>query len=252
MTEVLAPRLGVNIDHVATLRNARGGPRPDPIRAALMAIDAGADGVTAHLREDRRHITDLDMTRLKAAISKPLNFEMAATEQMLDIALLICPHAACLVPEKRTERTTEGGLDVVRTHDYLVPYVDQLNRGGVRVSLFIEPSRDAIDAAASIQAPVIELHTGAWCHAREVGDFNRADHEFERIAQAVEYAAKKGIEVHAGHGLDYDTARQISALGKIAELNIGHFLIGEAVFVGLSQAVHQMRCAIREGRASLS
>ena len=177
-------RLGVNVDHVATIRNARGGPRPDPVRAALLAIEAGADGITAHLREDRRHITDADMARLKAAISKPLNFEMAATGQMLDIALATAPHAVCLVPEKRTERTTEGGLDVVGGHDYLAPYVDQLARGGIRVSLFIEPSREAIDAAVSIKAPVIELHTGAWCHAVEVGDLARAEREFARVEAA--------------------------------------------------------------------
>ncbi len=245
-------RLGVNIDHVATLRNARGGARPDPLRAALQAIEAGADGITAHLREDRRHITDADMARLKAGISKPLNFEMAATAQMLDIALATAPHAACLVPEKRTERTTEGGLDVIGGHDYLVPFVDQLTRGGIRVSLFIEPSTEAIDAAASIRAPVVELHTGAWCHAVETGDLARADREFARVVVAAAYGAEKGLEIHAGHGLDYDTARRVSALPQIAELNIGHFLIGEAVFVGLSEAIRQMRAAMDAGRASVA
>ena len=204
-------RLGVNVDHVATVRNARGGPRPDPVRAALLAIEAGADGVTAHLREDRRHINDVDMARLKAAISKPLNFEMAATEQMLDIAVATAPHAVCLVPEKRTERTTEGGLDVVGQHDYLLPYVDQLTREGVRVSLFIEPSTEAIDAAVSVKAPVVELHTGAWCHAVEVGDMGRAEAEFARVAEAAAYGAALGLEIHAGHGLDYETARRVSA-----------------------------------------
>jgi pyridoxine 5-phosphate synthase len=242
-------RLGVNVDHVATLRNARGGPRPEPLRAALLAIEAGADGITAHLREDRRHIQDADMERLKAKISKPLNFEMAATEQMLDVALRLQPHAVCLVPEKRTERTTEGGLDVVSAHDYLVPFVAELSRAGVRVSLFIEPSVEAIDAAASIKAPVVELHTGAWCHALEVGDAASAEREFQRLASGAAHAAGRGLEVHAGHGLDYETARRISSLPQIVELNIGHFLIGEAVFVGLAEAIRLMRAAMDAGRA---
>ena len=247
-----APRLGINVDHVATIRNARGGPRPDPLRAALLAIDAGADGITAHLREDRRHITDADMARLKAGIGKPLNFEMAATGQMLDIALATLPHAVCLVPEKRTERTTEGGLDVVGAHDYLLPFVDQLTRAGIRVSLFIEPSPEALRAAVSIRAPVVELHTGAWCHAIETGDRVRAEREFARVAEAAAFGAGQGLEIHAGHGLDYDTARRVASLPQIAELNIGHFLIGEAVFVGLAEAVRLMRAAIAEGRASAS
>ncbi len=242
-------RLGVNVDHVATVRNARGGPRPDPVRAALLAIEAGADGITAHLREDRRHINDFDMARLKATISKPLNFEMAATEQMLDIALATKPHAVCLVPEKRTERTTEGGLDVLGGHSHLVPYVDQLARGGVRVSLFIEPSPEAIDAAVSIKAPVVELHTGAWCHAVEVGEHDRAEREFARVRAAAAYAAETGLEVHAGHGLDYETARRVAALPQVVELNIGHFLVGEAIFVGLAEAIRRMRAAMDEGRA---
>ena len=247
-----APRLGINVDHVATIRNARGGPRPDPLRAALLAIDAGADGITAHLREDRRHITDADMARLKAGIGKPLNFEMAATGQMLDIALATLPHAVCLVPEKRTERTTEGGLDVVGAHEYLLPFVDQLTRAGIRVSLFIEPSPEALRAAVSIRAPVVELHTGAWCHAIETGDRARAEREFARVAEAAAFGAGQGLEIHAGHGLDYDTARRVASLPQIAELNIGHFLIGEAVFVGLAEAVRLMRAAIAEGRASAS
>ncbi len=247
----MAPlRLGVNIDHVATLRNARGGPRPDPLRAALLAIEAGADGITAHLREDRRHIQDADMARLKESISKPLNFEMAATEQMLDVALKIKPRAVCLVPEKRTERTTEGGLDVVGGHDYLAPFVAELSRAGVRVSLFIEPSAEAISASASIKAPVVELHTGAWCHAVEVGESGLAEREFARLEKAVANAAGQGLEVHAGHGLDYDTARRIAAFPQVVELNIGHFLIGEAVFVGLAEAIRRMRAAMNEGRAS--
>jgi pyridoxine 5-phosphate synthase len=240
-------RLGVNVDHVATIRNARGGLSPDPVRAALLAIEAGADGITAHLREDRRHIRDADMARLKAEISKPLNFEMAATEQMLDIALTTKPHAVCLVPERRTERTTEGGLDVIGGHDHLVPFVDELSRAGVRVSLFIEPSAEAIDAAASIKAPVVELHTGAWCHAVEVGDHEAAEREFARIVAAAAHTAERGLECHAGHGLDYATARRISALPQIVELNIGHFLIGEAVFVGLAESIRAMRRAIDDG-----
>ena len=243
-----ALRLGVNIDHVATVRNARGGSMPDPVRAALLAIEAGADGITAHLREDRRHIRDDDMARIKAAISKPLNFEMAATEQMLDIALRTKPHAACLVPEKRTERTTEGGLDVSGGHTHLVPFADQLRRGGIRVSLFIEPSLEAVGAAASIGAPVVELHAGAWCDAIDQGNHAKAAAEFERIRAAAVHAHKLGIECHAGHGLNYDTARTIAALPQIVELNIGHFLIGEAIFVGLAQSIRNLRAAMDEGR----
>ena len=241
-------RLGVNVDHVATVRNARGGVAPDPVRAALLAIEAGADGITAHLREDRRHIRDDDMARLKAAISKPLNFEMAATEQMLDIALRTKPHACCLVPEKRTERTTEGGLDVVGQHDHLKPFIAELSRAGVRVSLFIEPSREALEAAASLKAPVVELHTGAWCDAIAQGEREKADHEFARLRAAAGLTPGLGLECHAGHGLDYDTARTISALPEIAELNIGHFLVGEAIFVGLAETVRRMRAAMIEGR----
>jgi pyridoxine 5-phosphate synthase len=242
-------RLGVNIDHVATVRNARGGAAPDPVRAALLAIEAGADGITAHLREDRRHIRDEDMRRLKASIGKPLNFEMAATEQMLDIALQTQPHACCLVPEKRTERTTEGGLDVVGQHDYLKPFVAELGRAGIRVSLFIEPSSESLKAAASLKAPVVELHTGAWCDAAAHGDTEKATHEFQRIRAAAAETARLGLECHAGHGLDYDTARKISALPQIVELNIGHFLVGEAIFVGLAESIRVMRKAMNEGRA---
>jgi pyridoxine 5-phosphate synthase len=242
-------RLGVNIDHVATIRNARGGAHPDPVRAALTAIAAGADGITAHLREDRRHIRDDDMVRIKAAIgATPLNFEMAATEQMLDIALVIKPHAACLVPERRTERTTEGGLDVIGGHDHLVPFANELGRAGIRVSLFIEPALEAVEAARSIGAPVVELHTGAWCEAVIAGDAVRSAHEFARIRKAARRAAEIGIECHAGHGLDYDTARQIAAFPEIVELNIGHFLVGEAVFAGLETAVRRMRQEMDEGR----
>jgi pyridoxine 5-phosphate synthase len=240
-------RLGVNIDHVATLRNARGGDVPDPLRAAELAIAAGADGITAHLREDRRHIRDEDMVRIKAAICAPLNFEMAATEQMLDIALSIKPHAACLVPERRTERTTEGGLDVIGAHDHLKPFVAELGRAGIIVSLFIEPQVEAIEAARSIGAPAIELHTGAWCNA--VGDAARAEHEFARLSAAAEKAAELHIECHAGHGLDFETARIIAGLPQVVELNIGHFLIAEAIFIGLEAAVRKMRAAMDAGRA---
>ena len=243
-------RLGVNVDHVATVRNARGGAAPDPVRAALMAIEAGADGITAHLREDRRHIRDDDMVRLKAGISKPLNFEMAATEQMLDIAMRVKPHAACLVPEKRTERTTEGGLDVVGQQGYLTPYTAELGRAGIRVSLFVEPSLEALDTARAIGAPVVELHTGSWCHAVETGDARRAEAEFARIVAAARHAAAIGLECHAGHGLDYATARRIAGLAHIVELNIGHFLVGEAIFVGLTEAIRRMRAEMDAGRSA--
>jgi pyridoxine 5-phosphate synthase len=242
-------RLGVNIDHVATLRNARGGDLPDPLGAAELAIAAGADGITAHLREDRRHIRDEDMVRIKAAIRKPLNFEMAATEQMLDIALAIKPYAACLVPERRTERTTEGGLDVIGGHDHLKPFVAELGRAGIIVSLFIEPQLEAIEAARSIGAPAIELHTGAWCNAVAGGEATQAEHEFARLRAAAAYAAEMDIECHAGHGLDYETARIISGLPQVVELNIGHFLIAEAIFIGLEGAIKKMRAAMGAGRA---
>jgi pyridoxine 5-phosphate synthase len=242
-------RLGVNVDHVATVRNARGGAAPDPVRAALLAIEAGADGITAHLRDDRRHIHDDDMRRLKEAISKPLNFEMAATEPMLDIALSLRPHACCLVPEKRTERTTEGGLDVVGGRASLKPFVAELTRAGIRVSMFVEPSPDTLRACASLKAPVVELHTGAWCDALARGERERADYEFGRLRVAAAQAAALGLECHAGHGLDYETARAIAALPQVVELNIGHFLIGEAIFVGLGESVRQMRAAMDEGRA---
>jgi pyridoxine 5-phosphate synthase len=238
----------VNVDHVATVRNARGGGVPDPVRAALLAIEAGADGITAHLREDRRHIRDEDLRRLRAAISRPLNFEMAATEQMLDIALKTKPHACCLVPEKRTERTTEGGLDVVGALTWLKPYVSELSRAKIRVSLFIEPSSEALEAAKTLKAPVVELHTGAWCDAIEHGDKAKADYEFGRLRVAAAQTRTLGLECHAGHGLDYSTARIISALPEIVELNIGHFLVGEAIFVGLAESVRAMRKAMDEGR----
>lgn len=246
-------RLGVNIDHVATIRNARGGHHPDPVRAALAAIDAGADGITAHLREDRRHIRDEDMRRIKAAIgATPLNFEMAATEQMLDIALALKPHAVCLVPERRTERTTEGGLDVIGQHDHLVPFAAVLSRAGIRVSLFIEPSIEAVEAAKSIGAPVVELHTGAWCEAVAAGQSERSAREFERIRRAAARTSSLGLECHAGHGLDFATSRAIAGIPQIVELNIGHFLVGEAVFCGLGPAIKAMRTAMTEGRTTLA
>jgi pyridoxine 5-phosphate synthase len=242
-------RLGVNVDHVATLRNARGGRLPDPVRAAKLAIEAGADGITAHLREDRRHIRDDDMARLKAELGKPLNFEMAATEEMVAIALRTAPHAVCLVPERREERTTEGGLDVAGQHNLLSPVVARLSDAGVRVSLFIAADERQIEAAARVRAPVIEIHTGAWCDALAEGRAADAEAEWQRIRNGVSLARAAGLEVHAGHGLDYATAETIAALEAVAELNIGHFLVGEAVFCGLAEAVQTMRAAMDRGRA---
>jgi pyridoxine 5-phosphate synthase len=241
-------RLGVNVDHVATLRNARGGERPDPVRAALLAIEAGADGITAHLREDRRHIRDADMARLKAEISKPLNFEMAATDDMLRISLAAKPHAVCLVPERRQELTTEGGLDVVGQHNALAPFIAKLTEGGIRVSLFIAADPRQIEMAAKLRAPVVELHTGAWCDAVVGGYADKAAAEWQRIVAGAKLAKAAGLEVHAGHGLDYATAETISALPEIAELNIGYFMIGEAIFVGLAETVREMRAAMDRGR----
>jgi pyridoxine 5-phosphate synthase len=242
-------RLGVNVDHVATLRNARGGRHPDPVRAALTAIVAGADGITAHLREDRRHIRDDDMARLKAEIGKPLNFEMAATDEMLRIALKTAPHAVCLVPERRQEVTTEGGLDVVGQHNSLKPFIARLSDAGIRVSLFISADPRQIEMAASLRAPVIEIHVGAWCDATVAGETVKADAEFARITAGARLARAAGLEVHAGHGLDYGTAETISALPEIMELNIGHFMIGEAVFADLTEVVRIMRAAMDRGRA---
>jgi pyridoxine 5-phosphate synthase len=242
-------RLGVNVDHVATLRNARAGHRPDPVRAALLAIEAGADGITAHLREDRRHIRDEDMARLKAEISKPLNFEMAATPDMLRIALATKPHAVCLVPERREELTTEGGLDVVGQHNALAPFILRLNDAGIRVSLFIAADPRQIETAARLHAPVIEIHTGAWCDAIVDGQTATADAEWQRIVAGAALARSAGLEVHAGHGLDYRTAEQIATLPEIAELNIGYYMIGEAIFVGLGETVRTMRAAMDRGRS---
>jgi pyridoxine 5-phosphate synthase len=245
-------RLGVNVDHVATLRNARAGRNPDPVRAALTAIEAGADGITAHLREDRRHIRDDDMARLKAELSKPLNFEMAANEAMLAIALATRPHAVCLVPERREELTTEGGLDVVGQHNALQPFIARLNDAGVRVSLFIAAEPRQIEMAAKLRAPVIEIHTGAWCHALFDTDAAAADREWRRIREGASLARKLGLEVHAGHGLDFASAETIATLPEIVELNIGHFLIGEAVFTGLGPAIKAMRTAMDRGRAKVT
>jgi len=244
-------RLGVNVDHVATLRNARAGERPDPVRGALTAIEAGADGITAHLREDRRHIRDEDMARLKAEIAKPLNFEMAATEDMLRIALKTKPHAVCLVPERREELTTEGGLDVAGQHNALAPFIARLSDAGIRVSLFISADARQIEMAARLRAPVIEIHTGAWCDAVVDGHQETAEAEWKRIVSGAALAQSSGLEVHAGHGLDYATAEIIAALPQIVELNIGYYMIGEALFVGLAGTVRAMRAAMDRGRAKL-
>jgi pyridoxine 5-phosphate synthase len=241
-------RLGVNVDHVATLRNARGGRHPDPVHAAEIAVLAGADGITAHLREDRRHITDDDIARLKTRIERPLNLEMAATREMVDIAVKVLPHAACIVPERRAERTTEGGLDAAGQHKTLHPLITELGAAGIRVSLFIAPQRAHVEAAAAMQAPVIEIHTGAWCDALAEGEGERAAAEFEHIRESAKLAHDLGLEVHAGHGLDYVTAGTIAALPELVELNIGHFLIGESIMDGLATAVRRMRAAMDRGR----
>lgn len=251
MSTILPVRLGLNIDHVATIRNARGGNAPDPVRAALMAVDAGVDGITAHLREDRRHMRDDDMVRLKLELTKPLNFEMAATAEMKEIALRVKPHAVCLVPEKREERTTEGGLDVVGQHNHLKPYIAELNAAGIRVSLFIEPDPRAINTAKELAAPVIELHTGTYCELFTNGEHQKADAELDRLREGAALASRLGLEVHAGHGLDFATAEKLAEIPEIRELNIGHFIIGEAIFVGLRQAIADMRAAIKTGRLSI-
>lgn len=243
-------RLGVNIDHVATVRNARGGRHPDPVRAAQLAIAAGADGITAHLREDRRHITDRDIERLKAELTRPLNFEMAATPEMVAIALRTLPHAACLVPEKREERTTEGGLDVVRGHNALRSPVSALRDAGIRVSLFIEPDIAAIEMAAKLGAQVVELHTGTYCDAALDNDANAVARELRRIETGAAAAHAAGLEVHAGHGLTYNTVADVARLPQVVELNIGHFLVGEAIFVGLEPAIRRMRACMDEARAA--
>lgn len=230
-------RLGVNIDHVATIRNARGGDHPDPVRAAQIVAQVGGDGITAHLREDRRHIRDEDLKRIQAATDLPLNLEMAATEEMLEIALRHKPHAACIVPEKREERTTEGGLDAAGQHNHLQPIVSRLLDAGIRVSLFIAPDERQLEAALRLRAPVVEFHTGEYAHA--TGDAVAA--ELKKVTDMAALAAKNGIEPHAGHGLTYENVQPIAAIPQLAELNIGHYLIGEAVFVGLENAVRRMR-----------
>jgi pyridoxine 5-phosphate synthase len=242
-------RLGVNVDHVATIRNARGGRHPDPVRAAKLAIAAGADGITAHLREDRRHIRDDDIARLKAEIDKPLNFEMAATAEMVSIALQTMPHAVCLVPEKRTERTTEGGLDAVKQREQLRPVVHDLKHAGIRVSLFIGAAPAQIEAAVELGVPVVELHAGCWCDALVEGRTAEVSAEWQLIRAGAVLAKSLGLEVHAGHGLDYASAEAIATLPQIVELNIGHFLIGESVFEGLAETVKFMRAAMDRGRA---
>jgi pyridoxine 5-phosphate synthase len=244
-------RLGINIDHVATLRNARGGFHPDPLRAAKLAVEAGADNITAHLREDRRHIRDDDIARLIAELDCPLNLEMAATPEMQAIALKTKPHAACIVPEKRTERTTEGGLDVVAQHNALAPVIAELVDAGIQVSLFIAAERRQIEAASRLKAPSIEIHVGAWCDALAQGRKSEADAEWRAIKEGATLARGLGLEVHAGHGLDYETAETISTLPEIVELNIGHYLMSEAVFVGLGDSIRCMRAAMDRGRQAL-
>jgi pyridoxine 5-phosphate synthase len=242
-------RLGVNIDHVATVRNARGGAYPDPLRAAKLAEEAGADGITAHLREDRRHISDADIEGLMQVLSVPLNFEMAATEEMQRIALRHKPHAVCIVPEKREERTTEGGLEVAREENRLAGYIAPLREAGCRVSIFIAADARQIEAAHRIGAEVIELHTGAYCDAHAEGHFAERDAELERLREMSAYAHSLGLEVHAGHGLNYETVAAVAAFPEVMELNIGHFIIGESIFRGLSPAIHEMRRLMDAARA---
>jgi pyridoxine 5-phosphate synthase len=241
-------RLGVNIDHVATIRNARGGRHPDPLRAAHLAVEAGADGITAHLREDRRHISDPDIARLKSELTRPLNLEMAATEEMLDIALRHLPNACCLVPERREERTTEGGLNVLAGGDQLARIVDDLKAAGIRVSLFIEPDAATIEAAEALGADIVELHTGAYCDKALQDDAGGLARELDRLARAARLAASAGLDVHAGHGLTFNTVGDVARLPEVVELNIGHFLIGEAIFEGLPSAVKRMRVLMDEAR----
>jgi pyridoxine 5-phosphate synthase len=237
-------RLGVNVDHVATVRQARGGDNPDPVRAAIMAQGAGADGITAHLREDRRHISDDDIARLSKSLSIPLNLEMAATDEMLAIALRAKPHAACIVPEKREERTTEGGIDCIGQHNRLKPIVSALTAAGIRVSMFIEPDRKQLDAARALGAPVVELHTGAYANA----DGAAREHLLKKVHNAAEFGADLGLEIHAGHALTYDNVKPIAAIAHLRELNIGHFLMGEAMFVGLEASIREMRRLMDEAR----
>lgn len=242
-------RLGVNIDHVATVRNARGSAYPDPVRAAKLAEEAGADGITAHLREDRRHISDNDIERLVDALRVPLNFEMAATDEMQAIALRHKPHAVCIVPEKREERTTEGGLEVAREENRLAHFIAPLREAGSRVSIFIAADQRQIDAAHRIGAQVIELHTGSYCDFHAEGRFEERDAELERMREMSAYAHSLGLEVHAGHGITYDTVQPIAAFPEVMELNIGHFIVGEAIFRGLHPAIAEMRRLMDAARA---
>lgn len=251
MTERMMPRLGVNIDHIATIRNARGGDHPDPVAAAWTAIQSGADSITAHLREDRRHMRDEDMIRLQTLCESekiPLNMEMAATQEMLDIALDLQPHAVCIVPERREERTTEGGLDVAGLHNHLVPIISQLSDNGARVSLFIEANRRQIEQAARTKAKVVEFHTGAYAHALDDGNDKKAEDLLESFRESAVLADSLGLEVHFGHGLTFDNVAPVAAIPECMELNIGHFLIGEAVFMGLEVAIKRMREIISDAR----
>jgi pyridoxine 5-phosphate synthase len=241
-------RLGVNIDHVATVRNARGGSHPDPLRAAKFAIEAGADGITAHLREDRRHIRDNDIARLKTALRHPLNLEMAATAEMFALALEFLPHACCLVPERRAELTTEGGLDVGGQLDHLTPYIARLRQGGIRVSLFIDPATEQIEAAARVGADIVELHTGRYCEAALDGHEAARRTELTRLTDAAAHADRLGLEVHAGHGITFDTVAEVAAIPQIVELNIGHFIVGEALFSGLDAAIREMKARMVAAR----
>jgi pyridoxine 5-phosphate synthase len=243
-------RLGVNIDHVATIRNARGGEYPDPVRAARIAEAAGASGITLHVREDRRHINEGDLTRLAGAVSIPINLEMACTDEMLAIALAAKPHAVCLVAERREEITTEGGLDAAGQHNHLAPFVRKLRENGARVSLFIDPDKRQLEAAVKLGAPVVELHTGPYCHAAIAGDRDGTARELERLRAAAAEGARLGLEVHAGHGLTFDTVEAVAAIPQIAELNIGHFLIGEAIFIGLAESIARMRRLMLDARAA--
>jgi pyridoxine 5-phosphate synthase len=250
--EIPFQRLGVNIDHVATIRNARGGRHPDPLRAAHLAIEAGADGITAHLREDRRHISDGDIARLKAELTRPLNLEMAATDEMLAIALRHVPNACCLVPERREERTTEGGLDVASGHNHLIRYVEELRQAGIRVSLFIEADPRQIEAAKTIGADIVELHTGSYCERALEDDAKGLARELDKLRSGARLAADAGLEVHMGHGLTFNTVGAVARIPEVIELNIGHFLIGEAIFGGLHSAVRRMRVMMDEARAGIS
>lgn len=239
-------RLGVNIDHVATVRNARGHTHPCPVIAAKIAEESGADGITAHLREDRRHISDIDIENLLMSLTKPLNLEMAATDEMQQIAIKHKPHAVCLVPEKRAEKTTEGGLDIARDPEFYQRYVSSLEPANVRISLFLDPEMQQIETAIQLNVSVVELHTGQYCHAIMVGDVDKAQSEYQKLLKAAKYAGQKGIEIHAGHGITYDTVTQIAQLPYLKELNIGHFLIGEAIFIGLKLAITKMKSLIND------